>query len=315
MFALLAIWNLSGVTTAAWSYLLIDSIVFVPAYAAFCCALALRVADALSNQNAAATTDRERWALIALGCPVLALVLVDLAENALGLGRLGRNGFLIAAIATGISLLALWKVGRLQALAGEVGKLGLLVTLGLATIMLVSGWRADECAVDGAGTTVEWLGRGGCAAHQAKQFLLLVVFLLIVLGSCAWLFGMVLETSDRTQAIRDDRSRLRAAIGDILLRSRYVLLALIFLAVLTVRLDQGRDVVYAMAASPFGIGTPFWLVLGALTAFAALAASTGLLAYSCWLWTHSVCQLRPRADGAAARPGCRVSAGRGSLCP
>ena len=57
-----------------------------------------------------------------------------------------------------------------------------------------------------------------------------------------------------------------------------------------------------MASAPFGTGATAWLVLGTVTAFAALAASTGLLAFSCWLWTHSACQLRPRADGAAPRP-------------
>ena len=302
VFALLAVWNLSGVWLAAWIYLLIDTLFFVPAYAAFCCALAVRVADAVSNQDAGDTTRRERAALFVLGVPVFALVLVDLAENALGLGRLGPNGFPIAAIASGASLLVLWKIGQSLALARELGRRGLGLALTLAAVTLAIGWHAGSaCALERAAAAWEWLGPAGCAAHRGKQFLLAAVVLVLIVGASAWLFGVLIEATPQAKAIRDARARLRAAIGDILLRSRYVLLALMLLAALTVGLDQGRDVVYAMAAAPFGTGKPVWLVLGAITAFIALAASTELLSFSCWLWTRSVCQLRPQADGMPAR--------------
>jgi hypothetical protein len=296
--AMLRLWADSGRRVLVLLYLGLDSAVFVPAYASALLALAQRLADALAaDGDPDLVSPVERWLLVALVLPVGALVLVDVLENGLGLARLGAGGAWLGVGAGAAGLLALARSAALRSVLPRLGT-ALAGVLVLMPLVLAGAYAGAACsgASAGASDAALLLGRLGCAAHGAKLGLVGLALLLPLLALAAWLFGLRLQPA-RQLAAQDERAQLRRVIWDCLVRSRYVLLALGLVAALTVVMDQGRDVLYAIAAAPFRDGdfTPWQralLVLGTLGAIGASACAVALMIFACWLWTRSVCLLR-----------------------
>jgi hypothetical protein len=282
-------WAASGRSAAVALYWWLDSVAFVPAYAMFAALLlaALRRGGERPGRS-------RSLPLLLLAWLLLALVLVDLVENALGLARVaGQRGWLLG-IAGGAAALVCCSlhpgIRQLLRLPREgcrryARALPPLIVLSLAVGFITLGWSLRQC--NGAA-----LAQMACGTHHAKQWLALLVLALLALAIAVWLFGSDAEALDGP----DRRAVLRAAIGDMLLRSRYVLVAIGFIAALTLAMDQGRDLLYAMAASPFRqvTSTPrAWLWFGSLVVLLALGLATVALEYTCWLWTRSACQIQP----------------------
>ncbi|WP_375140289.1 hypothetical protein, partial [Azohydromonas aeria] len=306
---LVHLWAQSGRTLLAWLYLGLDSLVFVPLYGGALLALAVRLAQALGADRFAERARREDMALRALVPPVLALALVDLMENGIGLSRIGSAGPWLALASTGLGAALVQWGGTLRHLMPRVGggasattALLALGTLGAATA------GVPACLPPGA----EWLSALGCGAHAGKGWLAALVGALFAATALGWLAGVALP-ADAPAELRAQRLRLRSAVRDMLLRSRYVLLALAALAVLLLGPDAGRDALYAIAASPFraaqaDLDERLLRAFGTLGAFAVTAAALWTLLFACWLWTRAACQLRRAhspvpAPGAAPAPG------------
>jgi hypothetical protein len=93
-------------------------------------------------------------------------------------------------------------------------------------------------------------------------------------------------------AAHDERVALRQLVLGVVGRSRYVLLVLLVFGVLTLGLDQCRDVMLALA--DLSSLTPAqWLLRVPVLLMGPLAAAA--LAHSCWLWA--------RLAGMVQRPG------------
>ncbi|HMC15151.1 MAG TPA: hypothetical protein VKI18_05940, partial [Albitalea sp.] len=304
--AMLRVWDRIGVGGVAWAYLTLDSLVFVPVYTAFFAALALHLSDGLAPVEQAVRPARVLSGVLA--APLIALFVVDLVENGLGMARLHEWGWLAALATTIVAIGFLGRIGALKHLLARLGAWALVGAVALALVLLAVGWlQGNTCKLDGAVRSAGWIWPFGCAAHRAKQALTLLLILVMLLAVGAWLFGLGSAAHDI--ALREARARLRAAIGDMLLRSRYVLLALLALAGLTVAMDQGRDVVYAVAAAPYRDIANWRSWAGAFAVFAASASAVWLLVFACWLWTRSVCQLQAVHDTAAVAAAAGASPG------
>ncbi|WP_156901630.1 hypothetical protein [Azohydromonas australica] len=324
--AMLGLWDLSQRTVAARAYLGLDSLLFVPFYSALLLTIALRLADAVAGDAAPTVLAGEHVCLWGLALPILALLLVDLGENAFGLYRIGWPGSQLvqppaavhdldpislphaseprlapALLVTVLAALVLYKVQALRKVGSVLGMPWLAVGFVLALVVIFSfGKFADTCTKDDVVASLPWWpDRLGCGSHSGKQFLIKVIFFMLSAGAVIWLFGIRLGAA-ATQAQRSARDALRTAIWDMLARSRYVLIALAMMAVLSVGMDQGRDVVYAIASTPLRMGAiegpqrpnNLLLLAGMLFALFACGIAVWLMVFSSWLWTRSVCQIQ-----------------------
>jgi hypothetical protein len=295
-------WEVSYRLPFAVLYLGADTLLFVPVYAAF----ALGLSRAVRAHSMGSLQPSPWWR--ALQAPLLVLVLVDLAENALGLSRLGVPGMVAAVVVTLASARLLWGLPELRAVALATRWLGPSL-LGLAALAVLCGVLWD-LEVPAGGVFI----RLAVGAHEAKRACAPLAFGALALASLAWLFGVdrllarafgVLETEQMHEAARE-RVSLRGAIWDLLGRSRYVILTLTVIAGLVAGMDQARDVLYAIAASPFRDRSGSVCgkaALGMFAALVALAFSTCGLEYTCWFWTRSIGQILPARldEGKSAR--------------
>lgn len=299
---LLRLWDQSGRTPAAWLYLGLDSVLLVPLYGGLLLALALRQAQALGADKAGRRAQRERVALSVLVPPALALVLVDLLENALGLARVGELGPWLALGCTALGAAALYASATRRQPGLRLVRQDVWVTLGLAAAgLLLMGFGSPSCTPRGP-----WLAQLGCGAHASKAWLAGVVVLLHAATALAWLMGVALP-AEAPAAQRTQRAQLRAAVADIVLRSRGVLLALAALAALLLGTGVAGDALYATAVSPFrashaGLAERLLRTLGMVGGFALTGLALWLLVHACWLWTRAACQLR-RPHSPAPWPG------------
>jgi hypothetical protein len=287
---------------SAAAYLLADSSLFVPLYAALFLATGRCLHDALEPGPGLMAQIVSRllpWASVG---SVALLVLVDLVENFTGALRLGVSPWSAgASLAVGLILLVvLWRWAR-----GSAEQRDRMFCLGLgalaagvaATLVLIA--TADEAiacrqAADGA------LPANGAWAHNLKGALIGLALLPIGVGAVVWWFGLdldLLHGRQRDEAI--ERAAWRAGVAGVIGRSRYVIVVLILFGAFTLVLDQCRDVLLGLAypdpaASP---GALLWRrVVQVLCAI-----SVGMLAYSCWLWT--------RLAGMVQRPGMVLGGG------
>jgi len=132
-----------------------------------------------------------------------------------------------------------------------------------------------------------------------KQYAMVAVAVTMGLGLMMWAAG-----AGFTDAHKREQARLRTAVGDVLVRSRYVLVALAMLAALTLVTNQARDVLHALASTPFAdcppdaaraAATPAcgaWRLGSALFSLTITAIALGQFAFACWLWTRSACRIR-----------------------
>lgn len=305
--AMVALWQRAGVLPLAWAYLAIDSAVFVPLYAAFALALGARLARAVAAERREGGAAHAELAMRrALGAPVLALAGVDLIENALGLARTGAVGGALAVAASVVALGALLRSAALRDHWRSAGAWGVALGAALAVVALAAAWARPQCRrTDNAPAFgLDALWPLGCAAHEAKGWLVVLAVALLLLAAGLWLFGVHFGPGTPAAA-RAARARLRAALWDIVVRSRYVLIAIALMAGLTVVMDQGRDVAYAMAAAPFRAGDFAWweralLWAGLAASFTASALAVWMFVFACWLWTRSACMLATLHGGAPA---------------
>lgn len=326
--ALLELWRRCQFIWLARTYLVLDSVFFVPIYAAFFLKAGWVIANALDDDTGKASAAGRRWFAL-FWVPVLMLVGADLLENLLGLVRTGGWGASIGGIAIAFGLVGVLELAGLR--VWKIGARPLFFWAGvvaLAALMAAMYFGTDACAPTGSAS---WLGRLGCAANWSKSLLIGVVLLVLAAGGICWLFGVVLS-------IRPDhpgnaqrsmlRANLRAAIFDCFVRSRYVLAAIALLAALTVVMDQSRDIIASTASfvprfftmvhvswdgKPVPDGAIEWsgaigLLLGSVAVFAASVLALALLVFACWLWTRSVCHLRSVG-------GATPSSGLGEVLP
>ncbi|NML16595.1 hypothetical protein [Azohydromonas caseinilytica] len=315
---LIGLWSQTDRSLVAWLVLGLDSALFVPLYASLGLAVAIELARALGGDAIPAQREaRERLVLTLLVPPVLLLMLVDLAENSLGLARLGKAGPGVAVATAVIALAAVPLRGRLRLLLARLGRRALPIT-GAAALLLVlgNGWAAPACTPFGQ-RGVSWISALGCGAHGLKPWLSALAVALPAVVGLVWLSGLAIQAevvsdrrlpafsrrrSDTPPSRHDERVLLRAAVRDIVLRSRYVLLALALLGGLLLKLEAPRDALYALAASPLrgGEAAPAeqaLRALGTLGAFTLTAAALWALLLSCWIWTRGASELQ-RARGA-----------------
>ncbi|MGO4379199.1 patatin-like phospholipase family protein [Pseudoduganella sp. RAF19] len=116
--------------------------------------------------------------------------------------------------------------------------------------------------------------------HSKKFFFISVAILPSAYAAVMWWLGID-STAQQAQLRREKWQGMMGVIG----RSRYVLAALLLFAGFTLFLDQCRDVVLGMVGSD----SPLFFKVSAI-ALNALACA--LFAYSCWLWTRLVEQVK-----------------------
>lgn len=312
--AMSKLWDESQRMWLARSYLVLDSVAFVPIYVAFSLQTGWILVNAIRRDFGSPQTTTPRW-FVFFWLPVLLLAAVDLTENLLGLMRTGGWGLGIGLAALTVGLLALWLACDFG--VWRVGKHPMALAAGAVGVALLCAWKLKTSCVPVEGAT--WLGRALCTAHHSKTSLILLVAGVLAAAALCWLFGVVLSVRDgaaidRARLAR--RAALRMAILDCLVRSRYVLAALAILGGLTLVMDQSRDVVGAMASflprfleTVLGAsaGVSGWtdaalMLFGSLAVFALSVLALALLVFACWMWTRSACHLR-----AAGRPAVDAS--------
>lgn len=279
----------------AGAYLGLDTMAFVPLYTVS----ALILVHALLRKPVQTKVDATaRTGLVGL---VVSLTLVDLTENLAGAWRFGLGSGLIGLGGAGLSWLFMLQLRKepivhaaLEWAFVSEPKWPQVVAVGVAVASLSLG-----CVAATSGVESSFLLMLVAGAHHAKTWLVLGTIAVLGSGCLAWAVGLDPRSFtygvERTEKVGHERAALRAAIGDMLGRSRYVLVALALIGGLLLAMDQARDIVYAMAAPPTTTG---WTdrvlyLLGSFGSFGALAVAAGALDFTCWLWTRSVCELNP----------------------
>ncbi|WP_374568939.1 hypothetical protein [Ideonella sp.] len=289
---------------SAAAYVLVDSALFVPLYAALFLATGRCLHHALQpGPGLIAQTVSRVLPWLGAGS-VAVLVLVDLAENFAGALRLGVSPWAAGcSLVIGLLLLAvLWRWARAPADRRDgMLCLGLGALLaGVVTVLALVGLADAPAACQRAAQAA--LPAPWAWAHQWKPAMIGLALLPIVIGSLVWWFGLDLDLAQghqRNEAMA--RAGWRAGVAGVIGRSRYVLAVLVMFGLFTLVLDQCRDVLLGLAypdpaASPTAL---LWrrLVQG------LCAVAVGMLAYSCWLWT--------RLAGMVQRPGLALGGGTG----
>lgn len=274
------------------AYLALDTAVFMPFYGALFLALADKFLCATGRDG----RRPQKWLRpLAIGV-VLVLLLADLVENLVGMGRLGKVCFVGGLLATLVLALLMvwalrnrwaWWLDELPAFVERVDgrRTALVVVIGLVVGFAIAAWLMGcDDGLDGA----DALFAMGAFAHCVKKWALVIYAILLSGLAGAWLFGFCIPPGDDAH---QERAQLRRAVGDMLLRCRYVWFALAVFAGLALVLDQGRDVLYSVAAMETGQDHSFgWF--GGLFVFAVSAVGMWSFGFAAWLWSRSVCLMR-----------------------
>ena len=296
-------------------YLTLDTAVFMPLYALLLAALWHAARDALAR-HAGAGARVTPWLverLAPLGGSALATMLVvDLVENVAGLHRLGMTWAVGPGVLGMLPVIA-WVARRHDAAwLAELGR-GLRGRLGWhlagAVLALALAWAAAADAECAPADHPFW--SAGCRAHAMKPALML--WLLAVPA----LVLLWLQITPHPDPARADRiASARRAVFGIVWGTRYVLLALAACTALMLVMNQGRDVVYAMASHPSDGAEPVRAWIVTLVVLGLTAASLLLLGYACWLWARLGLLVAapedapsdgpPRAEDAIARQWARM---------
>lgn len=282
-------------------YLGLDIAVFMPLYG-----LVFAAGWWQAQRDFAAHSGRDGewcgWLVRTGSALVLALWLVDLIENLAGLARIGLPWAALPALlgATLVSAYlrsccdADWLSGLWQA-ASPAGSLRRwtwwLAVVGAALLLAWPGERARSACFE----ATHWAWAAGCLAHGMKKPLIALLALGPLLLAVWLQYG---PHADRTRWPRV--VAVRSALVGLFWRTRYVLIALIACAALMLVMDQGRDVVYAMA-SHWRQGGGALALIGTLLALGLTALALWILGHSCWLWSRLA--LRVARNGAGARSG------------
>ena len=279
--------------TAACVYLAVDTAVLIPLYGA----LFLALADKFLCATARDGRPNQQWERSVLIGLVLALLLVDLIENLIGMARLGMPGLVGGVLLTGVgtALFGVVMRGRwdewwkawpqfVERVNGSQTTIAMVVWLVLG-FAVAAWWKSRDQGLDGADAILAV----GALAHLVKQWGLIAYAVLLAGLAGAWFFGLFIPNS--RLADHEARASLRRAVGDMVWRCRYVWMALVVFAGLALLLNQGRDVLYSVAAMESGAAhKPDWI--GGL--FVATLSAVGMwsFGFAAWLWSRSVCLIR-----------------------
>lgn len=283
------------------AYVMLDTALFMPFYAVLILLIVTRLEQAMRRGESRLIVLRrtEVWRfsllmVLALAA-VLVLLVVDLLENYGGALRLGLSaplffGCVACALALGTSLW-IWSAGWMP---DRVALLKLLALAATVLAFVLVAWQAAYadaiCKAVGAmagDPSLAW-------AHFAKPLVIGVALLPPLMAVLIWWFGAELARGSQ-DAARRARAAMRAGAAGVVGRSRYVLLALALFGVVTLVMDQCRDVLLALAEPTPSLQLDSWKSLWRLAVLALGALSAGLFVYSCWLWT--------RLAGMVERPG------------
>ncbi len=320
--ALFGVWEGFGVVWVARAYLVVDTVVFMPLYGALLLALSDKFMLAVARDRAVGRSDIDqtplRWWASIFTAMLAFLLVVDLIENFFGLIRLDALGWayvslvgLIVVLVVSTRRASWWWSDQWRSEFREYGRLLHGRVFAGAIVFLCVVCAGILYVEKIAFSPVVW-------AHHIKTLMrhdpdigvLQVYLVALVLLAAAWFFGFFFDAQTATTEQSENlpskpvteayegRSRFRREFGDIILRSRYVLVALIAFAGLVVVMDQGRDVLYSVASRHWDALSIGVLILSALAMWA--------FAFACWLWTRSVNLMRSPdtpcpADTAPAR--------------
>lgn len=299
------------------AYLLVDTWLFMPLYAVL---LLLLLAHTLTEtlKNNAGLEARSllgrrmrKYLLRITLLPVLALVLADAIENYGGAQRSGvPTAVFLASLVSAVALgLAMWVAATDGAAARRRRAWVVMGAAFLAGAVLAGrGFfgvlDASACASTAAcKECLAW----AATAHRAKPVLVLIAVAVVGGAWVLWLFGADLKADHegvgRVPNGRASRAALRSGMAAIVWRTRYVLAVLGVFAGLTLGLDQGRDVLLALAHWPaanasteeLALVAPLWLRLFMVV---VVGLAVGLFVHSTWLWARLCCRIRRQRDGA-----------------
>lgn len=302
------------------AYLLVDTWLFMPLYAVLLLLLSHSLVNVLKHSRWLEARSRfgrglRRYLMWFTLPPVLALVVADALENHGGAARSGVPlpvflASLGAALALGV---ALW-VAATDAAASRRRRAWVVLGAAFLAGAVLAGrgffgvMEASECVGTEPGKEcLAW----AAMAHAAKPWLVAAALAVVGGAWVLWLFGADLKADHlrpgRVPNGRASRAALRSGMAAIVWRTRYVLALLAVFAGLTLGLDQGRDVLLALAHWPAANATPeelalvapFWLRLF-MVGMVGLAVA--LFVHSTWLWARLCCRIRRQRDGAAGTP-------------
>ncbi len=289
----------------AGAYLVLDLALFMPLYGLLLAGWWWQVQQGLAA-HAGRPAERRGWLTRTGGAWVLALWLVDLVENVAGLHRMGllMQAAPVAAIGAGLCIFwirrqcnpawlgALWGAARP---AGGAWRWAAWLFALLAALGVAGAYAADAGAC--AGPTLP-LWAAGCRAHGMKP----VLVAMLVAGPLPLLIWV--QYGPHALVVQWPRVvAVRGALVMLFWRTRYVLAALAACAALMLVMDQGRDVVYAMASHPWrGDGEPAALWASMALALGLTGVATWLLGHTCWLWTRLVLRVANRQRGTRSGP-------------
>ncbi len=297
--------TLPGLRWVPHLYLTIDTALFMPLYGLLLLATGYDLSNRLTRRFAAGPTPL-RWLLrYQFGALTGMLLLVDYVENAAGLARLDALAMfflsLVLQLFVARALLSptsnylpgnsattrrAWlrdKRGDVKGLLATMGVLGALVLGGVLALQRAQVLPSPGC---GAGSGLWALG---CYAHNFKSILLGLLVLDFAALCCWLLYGPPAAGDNDTDVVA-----YRRALAAVVWRSRYVLLALALVVMLLLVMDQGRDVIYAIAASTSNLEGKF--VFSDLISSAVVVALTSIslwtFGFACWLWTRCAVMVR-----------------------
>lgn len=214
----------------AIAYLAIDLALFVPLYAVTSLCVGYWLDRRLHGVDSDKFCDRQ-WLVRLAAFATAALVPIDVVETTIGLVKLGEPLWGVGTAALGIVIIAFGM--RFEAIRRSDHKaLGLAAAIALVGVVLASFVGRTGLGCGGG----DWWHGLGCVAHRAKEYPIALMFLAPLAGVLLWLSG--LQAPDDEKALR---VQLRMAIGDIFVRSRYVLTILVLLTFLLFFGGQSRD--------------------------------------------------------------------------
>lgn len=280
-----------NVNSVAVAYLSFDTIFFIPLYGALFLEIARRIGGlqqrVIPRISAQATS-------VALAVLTIVLMAVDLIENTSGLAKLAEiprtsasaTGFYWPAIAAAAIApwlgFQFWRRGaRGEPILGELAAASAPGAaakwrLAMAIALLLGAATVVASLFTPLSTAVETASQ---YSHWGKLALTIAVLAFLLALGIAWLFF--------SEASHGDRGAIRRGIGDIALRTRYIIIVLAVLIGLTLVLTQCLDISIGLADA-----LQEWpQFLLALPAAALAVLAVWALSFSCWLWARLMCRM------------------------
>lgn len=239
------------------------------------------------------------WLVRAGSAMVAALWLVDLVENLAGLDRMGLPWVVLPALAcAALVVVCLWRScdvawlsGLWKAASPAGGPRRWAWWLVVLVLVLAGSYFSTRSACT---VPTPWVWAVGCVAHGMKKPLIALLALGPLLLAVWVQYGPHADTAQWPRVVA-----VRSALVALFWRTRYVLAALVACAALMLVMNQGRDVVYAMASHPWrqGGGSALGLWTGTLLALGLTALALWILGHSCWLWSRLALRVASRKAG------------------